>query len=134
MTENSALAMQREALINELRNVDDIDVIQKVQRSLNHALAAVKKAASKAQEEKDKEEYISKEEIMDSLRESLTEYYSAKKEGRKLKSAGNCSMNYRIDTTIRFDKELKRLSKSISLSNKMYPRIPLNHTKLQIFF
>ena len=29
MTENSALAMQREALINELRNVDDIAVIQK---------------------------------------------------------------------------------------------------------
>lgn len=86
MTENSALAMQREALINELRNVDDIDVIQKTQRYLNRALAAVKKAASKTQEE-DEEEYISKEEIMDSLRESLTEYYSAKKEGRKLKSA-----------------------------------------------
>ena len=63
MTENSALAMQREALINELRNVDDIDVIQKVQRSLNRALAAVKKAASKAQEEEDEEEYISKEEL-----------------------------------------------------------------------
>ena len=87
MTENSALAMQREALINELRNVDDIDVIQKTQRYLNRALAAVKKAASKAKEEEDEEEYISKEEIMDSLRESLTEYYSAKKEGRKLKSA-----------------------------------------------
>ncbi len=86
MTENSALAMQREALINELRNVDDIDVIQKTQRYLNRALAAVKKAASKTQEE-DEEEYISKEEIMDSLRESLTEYYSAKKEGRKLKLA-----------------------------------------------
>lgn len=84
MTENSALAMEREALINELRNVDDIDVIQKVQRSLNRALAAVKKAASKAKEE---EEYISKEEIMDDLREAFVEYYSAKKEGRKLKSA-----------------------------------------------
>ena len=85
MTENSALAMEREALINELRNVDDIDVIQKVQRSLNRALAAVKKAASKAKEEE--VEYISKEEIMDSLRESLTEYYQAQKEGRKLRSA-----------------------------------------------
>ena len=84
MTENSALAMEREALINELRNVDDIDVIQKVQRSLNRALAAVKKAASKAKEE---EEYISKEEKMDDLREAFVEYYSAKKEGRKLKSA-----------------------------------------------
>ena len=52
--------MQREALINELRNVDDIDVIQKVQRSLNRALTAVKKAASKAKEEE--VEYISKEE------------------------------------------------------------------------
>ena len=85
MTENSALAMQREALINELRNVDDIDVIQKTQRYLNRALTAVKKAASKAKEEE--VEYISKEEIMNDLREAFIEYYSAKKEGRKLKSA-----------------------------------------------
>lgn len=84
MTEDSALAMQREALINELRNVDDIDVIQKVQRSLNRALAAVKKAASKAQEEE--VEYISKEEIMDSLRESLTEMYTAQRDGIKRKT------------------------------------------------
>ena len=84
MTENSALAMQREALINELRNVDDIDVIQKVQRSLNRALAAVKKAASKAKEEE--VEYISKEEIMDSLRESLTEMYTAQRDGIKRKT------------------------------------------------
>ena len=83
MTEKSALAMEREALINELRNVDDIDVIQKVQRSLNRALAAVKKAASKAKEE---EEYISKEEIMDSLRESLTEMYTAQRDGIKRKT------------------------------------------------
>ena len=84
MTENSALAMQREALINELRNVDDIDVIQKVQRSLNRALTAVKKAASKAKEEE--VEYISKEEIMDSLRESLTEMYIAQRDGIKRKT------------------------------------------------
>ena len=84
MTENSALAMQREALINELRNVDDIDVIQKVQRSLNRALMAVKKAASKAKEEE--VEYISKEEIMDSLRESLTEMYTAQRDGIKRKT------------------------------------------------
>ena len=84
MTENSTLAMQREALINELRNVDDIDVIQKVQRSLNRALTAVKKAASKAKEEE--VEYISKEEIMDSLRESLTEMYTAQRDGIKRKT------------------------------------------------
>lgn len=84
MIENSALTLQREALINELRNVDDINVIQKVQRSLNRALAAVKKAAYKAQEEE--EEYISKEEIMDSLRESLTEMYIAQQNGTKLKT------------------------------------------------
>lgn len=76
--------MQREALINELRNVDDIDVIQKVQRSLNRALTAVKKAASKAKEEE--VEYISKEEIMDSLRESLTEMYTAQRDGIKRKT------------------------------------------------
>ena len=85
MTENSALAMEREALINELRNVDDIDVIQKTQRYLNRALGAIKKAASKAKEEE--VEYITKEEIMNDLREAFIEYYSAKKEGRKLKSA-----------------------------------------------
>ena len=72
-------------MINELRNVDDIDVIQKTQRYLNHALTAVKKAASKAKEEE--VEYITKEEIMNDLREAFIEYYSAKKEGRKLKSA-----------------------------------------------
>lgn len=87
MTENSALAMQREALINELRNVDDIDVIQKVQRSLNRALAAVKKAASKAQEEEDEEEYISKEELEQRYLRAFTQMYRAKKEGWKLKSA-----------------------------------------------
>ena len=76
--------MEREALINELRNVDDIDVIQKVQRSLNRALTAVKKAASKAKEEE--VEYISKEEIMDSLRESLTEMYIAQRDGIKRKT------------------------------------------------
>ena len=76
--------MEREALINELRNVDDIDVIQKVQRSLNRALTAVKKAASKAKEEE--VEYISKEEIMDSLRESLTEMYTAQRDGIKRKT------------------------------------------------
>lgn len=86
MTENSALAMQREALINELRNVDDLDVIQKVQRSLNRALAAVKKAASKAQEE-DEEEYISKEELEQRYLRAFTQMYRAKKEGWKLKSA-----------------------------------------------
>lgn len=85
MTNNSALTMQREALINELRNVDDIDVIRKVQRSLNRALATVKKTENKAKEEE--VEHISKEEIMDSLRESLTEYYLAQKEGRKLRPA-----------------------------------------------
>lgn len=84
MTENSALAMEREALINELRNVDDIDVIQKVQRSLNRALAAVKKAASKAKEEE--VEYISKEELEQRYLRAFTQMYRAKKEGWKLKS------------------------------------------------
>ncbi|OUN80415.1 hypothetical protein B5G04_08450 [Bacteroides sp. An51A] len=86
MTENSALAMQREALINELRNVDDIGVIQKTQRYLNRALAAVKKAASKTQEE-DEEEYISKEELEQRYLRAFTQMYRAKKEGWKLKSA-----------------------------------------------
>ena len=60
MTENSALAMQREAL------------------------TAIKKAASKAKEEED--EYISKEEIMNDLRESLTEMYIAQRDGTKRKT------------------------------------------------
>lgn len=60
MTEDSALAMQREAL------------------------TAIKKAASKAKEEED--EYISKEEIMNDLRESLTEMYIAQRDGTKRKT------------------------------------------------
>lgn len=86
MTDNAALAMQREELINELRGVEDIDVIQKVQRSLNRALAAVKKAAAKKTEEEEKE-YITKEELEQMYLNAFTQMYRAKKEGWKLKSA-----------------------------------------------
>lgn len=84
MTGNVDLSVQRDALISQLYQVDDVDVIQKVQRSLNRALATVKKVTAKKDEEE--EEYITKEELMNDLRNSFIEYYTAQKEGRKLRS------------------------------------------------
>lgn len=86
MTDNATLTMQREELINELRAVDDINVIQKVQRSLKRALVAVKKAAAQKKAEEE-EEYISREELEEKYLNAFIELFRAKKEGRNLKSA-----------------------------------------------
>ncbi len=85
MTGNVDLSVQRDALISQLYQVDDVDVIQKVQRSLNRALATVKKVTAKKNEEE--EEYITKEELEQRLLNAFTEMYRAKKEGWKLKTA-----------------------------------------------
>lgn len=86
MTGNVDLSVQRDALISQLYQVDDVNVIQKVQRSLNRALSTVKKAAAPTNEEEE-EEYITKEELEQKYLEAFTEMYRAKKEGWKLKSA-----------------------------------------------
>ena len=84
MTGNVDLSVQRDALISQLYQVDDVDVIQKVQRSLNRALATVKKVTAKKDEEE--EEYITKEELEQMYINAFTQMYRAKKEGWKLKS------------------------------------------------
>ena len=86
MTENVDLSIKRDALIGQLYSVDNVDVIEKVQRALNKAMSAVKQATAKKVEEDDVE-YISKEELEDVYLNAFTELCRAKKEGWKLKSA-----------------------------------------------
>ena len=86
MTENVDLSIKRDALVSQLYSVDNVDVIEKVQRALNKAMAAVKQAAVK-KVEKDDVEYIGKEELEDVYLNAFTELCRAKKEGWKLKSA-----------------------------------------------
>lgn len=86
MTENVDLSIKRDALVSQLYSVDNVDVIEKVQRALNKAMAAVKQATVKKVEEDDVE-YISKEELEDVYLNAFTELCRAKKEGWKLKSA-----------------------------------------------
>ena len=86
MTKNVDLSIKRDALVSQLYSVDNVDVIEKVQRALNKAMAAVKQATVKKAVEDDDVEYISKEEIMNDLRESLTEMYIAQRDGTKRKT------------------------------------------------
>ena len=86
MTENVDLSIKRDALVSQLYSVDNVDVIEKVQRALNKAMAAVKQSTVKKDEEDDVE-YISKEELEDVYLNAFTELCRAKKEGWKLKSA-----------------------------------------------
>ena len=86
MTENVDLSIKRDALVSQLYSVDNVDVIEKVQRALNRAMSAVKQATVKKVEEDDVE-YISKEELEDVYLNAFTELCRAKKEGWKLKSA-----------------------------------------------
>ncbi len=85
MTENVDLSIKRDALVSQLYSVDNVDVIEKVQRALNKAMAAVKQAAVKKVEEDDAE-YISKEELMADLREAFTEMYRDQRDGIKRKT------------------------------------------------
>ena len=87
MTKNVDLSIKRDALVSQLYSVDNVDVIEKVQRALNRAMSAVKQATVKKAVEDDDVEYISKEELEDVYLNAFTELCRAKKEGWKLKSA-----------------------------------------------
>lgn len=86
MVENVNLSIKRDALIGQLYSVDNVDVIEKVQRALNKAMAAVKQATAKKTVEDDDVEYISKEELMADLREAFTEMYQDQRDGIKRKT------------------------------------------------
>ena len=86
MTENVDLSIKRDALVSQLYSVDNVDVIEKVQRALNRAMSAVKQATVKKAVEDDDVEYISKEELMTDLREAFTEMCQDQRDGIKRKT------------------------------------------------
>ena len=78
------LYVERDALLRQLLEVDDISVIKKVQSALKRALSTVKETA--AQKEEEEVEYITKEEQEEMLLDAFTEMFRARKEGIKRKT------------------------------------------------
>lgn len=76
------LDVQRVEIIRQLLDTDSPEVIRKVQRTLKNALKNLQR-----EQEKEETEYISKEEVMDGIREGLTEMFRARRTGEKLRSA-----------------------------------------------
>lgn len=71
-------------LMRDILNTDNLEVLKTVKRSFAHALAKVKEQQVVQEEEV---EYISKQEILNGIREGLTEFYQAKKAGKDLPNA-----------------------------------------------
>ena len=78
MTNDVNLYVKRDALVRQLLDVDNVQVIEKVQKALKQALAALQPQAS-AEEET---EYITREEQEEILLHAFTEMYRAQKEDR----------------------------------------------------
>ena len=78
MTNDVNLYVKRDALVRQLLDVDNVQVIEKVQKALKRALAALLPQAS-AEEET---EYITREEQEEILLHAFTEMYRAQKEDR----------------------------------------------------
>lgn len=76
MTNDVNLYVKRDALVPQLLDVDNVQVIEKVQKALKRALAALQPQAS-AEEET---EYITREEQEEILLHAFTEMYRAQKE------------------------------------------------------
>lgn len=70
-------------LMRDILNTDNLEVLKTVKRSFTHALAKVKEQQVVQEEEV---EYISKQEILNGIREGLTEFYQAKKAGKEQKT------------------------------------------------
>lgn len=83
MTNDVNLYVKRDALVRQLLDVDNVQVIEKVQKALKRALAALQPQAS-AEEET---EYITREEQEEMLLHAFTEMYRAQKEGIELRPA-----------------------------------------------
>lgn len=81
-TNNASLEMQREELIHELREIDNIEVIEKVKRSLKRAVAAVKR-----KEHEEDSDCVTEEQFANDLYNAFVDMYRARRDGVKLKSA-----------------------------------------------
>ena len=76
MTNDVNLYVKRDALVRQLLDVDNVQVIEKVQKALKRALSALQPQAS-AEEET---EYITREEQDEILLHAFIEMYRAQKE------------------------------------------------------
>ena len=76
MTTMELNAMRGE-LAREILNIESIELLQKVQRYIKRAVKV----------EQEEVEYIEKEEILNSIREGLSEIKEARRTGRKLMTA-----------------------------------------------
>lgn len=72
----------RVELVRDIVATDDLDVLKAVKRTFTLALAKAKESVVREEQV----EYITKQEILDGIREGLTEYYRAKKAGIKQKT------------------------------------------------
>lgn len=82
MTQKADSRRAKEAEVCQQLGVDDIEKLDKRQRAIVRALANVENAAEKGAEEG----FVTKEQLEQDLRESLTEVFKALQEGRKLKT------------------------------------------------
>lgn len=82
MTQKADSRRAKEAEVCQQLDVDDIEKLDKRQRAIVRALANVENAAEKGAEEG----FVTKEQLEQDLRESLTEVFKALQEGRKLKT------------------------------------------------
>ena len=73
----------RVELVRDIVATDDLDVLKAVKRTFTRALAKAKESVVREEQV----EYITKQEILDGIREGLTEYYRAKKAGIELPTA-----------------------------------------------
>lgn len=73
----------RVELVRNILETDDVRVLEQVKRALTRILSEARNTNKVAEDEV---KYISKEEILNGIREGLTEFYTAKKEGRKQKT------------------------------------------------
>lgn len=80
-TSNATLEMQRDELIHELQAIDNIEVIEKVKRSLKRAVADVKR-----REREEESDHVTKEQFARDLYNAFVEMYRAERDGVKLKT------------------------------------------------
>lgn len=76
MTTMELNAMRGE-LARDILNIESLELLQKIQRYIKRAVKT----------EQEEEEYIEKEEILDSIREGLIKVKEARRTGRKLMTA-----------------------------------------------
>lgn len=103
----------RADIIRQLFEVESMDTIKALKRTLSRYLK---------REAAEETEYISKEKVLEGIRQGLKEMYEAKRTGNLI-AQGRYSMNYSIKTIPPFLKELKRLGKKYHSIKQDYAKL-----------